>query len=386
MKCLSCQTLNPDFAVYCQQCNAYIATDSRRDYADTFKALLLSLIGTSLFYLILPGTTNNEYLQQLFSGHIAEAIMGLSIWSLFMLLYKYRLHRRQTKAYQAFRNQSIHQIVSQGIYVKDVQQKAEEISRLLQSLGIRHFQDSFIFRRVRRVLYYIQAIPKKEEINKILNYQAEIDFNRMENGYSLLNVFIWAIPILGFIGTVFGIGEAIGEFSEFIRAVNAVTLGGQMRSALGGVTSGLSLAFNTTFLALICVIPIMMISSFLHKIEEDLLLLIEEYCLEELLPNLHVHPGGETPTESLDEHLHRLMQFSESWISKISPLLDSVTNYAETLKHQIEGLHPLVKDFSNTFFNAKDTLIGEKDMGLNSTSEEGEESVSISETSVKNSQ
>lgn len=357
MKCLKCQKMNPDVAIYCKNCGTFLQAKPNKDYIDVIQALILGITGTALFYLVFPmPVVHNEYLQQLFSGHISEVITGLSMWSLFIIFFKYRYHRKQIKAYQAIRHHIIHEIVSTGIYVKEIEEKVDAISDFLEKQKIRFFQDSIIFRRIRRILHYVQAIPKKEEVNKILDYQAEIDYNRMQSSYTLLNVFIWAIPILGFIGTVFGIGEAVGEFSQFIRRVDSVSLGGQMRSALGGVTNGLSVAFNTTFLALVCVIPIMGFSSFLRKAEEDLLLLIEEYCLEELLPNIHMRPGIEVPKEVMDDHLYRLSQFTENWMTQISPVLESVTQHTSSLKHQISGLQPLVKNFSEDFFNIKDNV------------------------------
>ena len=189
-------------------------------------------------------------------------------------------------------------------------------------------------------------IPKKEELQQIFNYQAEIDFNRLQNGYTLINVLIWAIPILGFIGTVFGIGQSVGEFSTFVRSMDTAAIGGQMRSALGGVTSGLSIAFNTTFLALVSVIP-MLLSSLLRKSQEDLLLKVEEYCLDELLPNLHVNPGDEELKNRTNEHLSTLNDFTENWLKRIAPVLTSVSENSEVLQAQIQGMQPLLRDYSS---------------------------------------
>jgi biopolymer transport protein ExbB/TolQ len=228
-----------------------------------------------------------------------------------------------------------------------------EISQFMQEQKVKRFQDSIIFRRVRRTLRHLKAIPKKEEITSILNYQAEIDHNRMQSGYALLNVFIWAIPILGFIGTVFGIGQSIGEFSDFIRSTNGTDLNTQMRSALGGVTSGLSVAFSTTFIALVGVVPIMMLASSLRKNEDDLLLSVEEYCLEDLLPNLHVRPGDDLLDDAVSEHLEQMAEFSENWRKQVSPVLESVEQHSRGLAAQVSGLQPLIQNFSETLFDAK---------------------------------
>ena len=360
---------NEDVAVYCQRCGAYLPLEKTSEYMDILKALLLGLSVTGGFYILYLPVSEYYQIKELFSGRISEIISALTAWSLFMIILKYFHYREQSQTFQQFRNQKMNTILSQGIYVRTADDCLREISEYLQEQKIKKYQNSLIFRRIRRIFHHIKAIPKKEEINKIFDYQAQIDFNRTENSYSMLNVFIWAIPILGFIGTVFGIGEAIGEFSGFIRSVNSVELGTQMRSALGGVTSGLSLAFNTTFLALMCVIPIMVLSSFLRKAEEDLLLMMEEYCLEEVLPHLHIIPGSEVEREVFDEHMQKIMQLSGNWIARLEPLINSVTDYAGSLKHQIEGLQPMVREFSEAFFTTKDGMVESADPSLNASSE-----------------
>ena len=321
---------------------------------NTFKALILSLLFTGIFYLVFPmPIIRSEYWHQLFSGRISETIFALILWSLFLIFFKWRQFRQQYRAYVAFRNQVLHDSLTKGIFVKDVDERIAEISQFMQEQKVKKFQDSIIFRRVRRTLRHLKAIPKKEEITSILNYQAEIDHNRMQSGYALLNVFIWAIPILGFIGTVFGIGQSIGEFSDFIRSTNGTDLNTQMRSALGGVTSGLSVAFSTTFIALVGVVPIMMLASSLRKNEDDLLLSVEEYCLEDLLPNLHVRPGDDLLDDAVSEHLEQMAEFSENWRKQVSPVLESVEQHSRGLAAQVSGLQPLIQNFSETLFDAK---------------------------------
>ena len=127
-----------------------------------------------------------------------------------------------------------------------------------------------------------------------------------------------------------------------------------MRSALGGVTQGLSVAFNTTFLALVGVIPVMVLSSMLRKGEEDLLLSIEEYCLEDLLPNLHVRQGEEAMDEVVHEHLGKLVEFSENWRRQVAPVMNELEQHSESLKHQVIGLQPLLQHYSDKVFVIKD--------------------------------
>ena len=347
MKCLNCSQNNPDEAIYCQNCGTYLAERSSSDMLDLLKSLVLALIFTSVFYLVFPlPQIKNDFVHELLDGRISELIFGLSCWALFLVFFKWRHHRLQLKTYLAFRQKELTISLSEGIFVKDVDSRIEQIGNFLAKKRIKHFQVSVLFIRVRRILHYLRVIPKKEELQQIFNYQAEIDFNRLQNGYTLINVLIWAIPILGFIGTVFGIGQSVGEFSTFVRSMDTAAIGGQMRSALGGVTSGLSIAFNTTFLALVSVIPIMLLSSLLRKSQEDLLLKVEEYCLDELLPNLHVNPGDEELKNRTNEHLSKLNDFTENWLKRIAPVLTSVSENSEVLQAQIQGMQPLLRDYS----------------------------------------
>ena len=317
-----------------------------------FKALILASLVTGVFYLVFPiPVTRNTYVLQLFTGRISELIFVLCVWSLALVGFRYYRYRLQDKALQALRHHELHHSYQSGIYVREVKERIAELSRHLEARGIRKFQSTVVFQRIRRILLYLRAVPKKEEIQAILNYQAEIDHNRLQGRYALLNVFIWAIPILGFIGTVYGIGESIGEFSEFIRSADSGSVGGQLRSALGGVTNGLSIAFNTTFLALVGVIPIMVLASMVRKGEEGLLLNVEEYCLEELLPHLHVHPGRQALEDATQAQLEQLANFTEQWTRQAAPVLNSVGEHAKTLEAQVAALQPVLRDFSAGLLN-----------------------------------
>lgn len=351
MRCWNCKTENKEVAVYCHHCGAYLSVERSTEYIDVFKALVLGMVGTALFYSLFLPEINSVMVQQWFKGSVSEFITGLSLWSLFLVVFKLIRYRFEARHYKKFRKREMSRLLDSGIYVRDIDSTLNQISDQLKAQNLRHFHHSLIFRRVRRIFYNVRAIPKKEEINTILDYQAQIDQNHLDNGYTLINVFIWAIPILGFIGTVYGIGQAIGDFSNFIRTVDSVELGSHMRSALGGVTDGLSVAFNTTFLALVFVIPIMTLSSFLRKAEEDLLLRIEEYCLEEVLPNIHIHPGNEEVQEAFDEHLHQLTLLSKNWLKHFEPLMQTLNENATTFRSQIQGLQPFVKDLSEHVLN-----------------------------------
>lgn len=90
---------------------------------------------------------------------------------------------------------------------------------------------------------------------------------------------MWAIPILGFIGTVQGLGVAVAGFGVLggMADVSAI------KSAIGQVTVGLGVAFDTTLLALILTTILMFpLISFQRK-EEGLFGELDNYIDDLLL-------------------------------------------------------------------------------------------------------
>lgn len=77
-----------------------------------------------------------------------------------------------------------------------------------------------------------------------------------EVGYSSIDFLLWAMPSLGFIGTILGIAESLGNADLVVRAADAISRG----EAVTAVTSFLGLAFDTTLIALVCSIPVTALS------------------------------------------------------------------------------------------------------------------------------
>ena len=85
---------------------------------------------------------------------------------------------------------------------------------------------------------------------------------------SLLRFFSWAIPSIGFIGTVRGIGNALGKTGE--------ALSGQ----ISGMTESLGLAFNSTFVALFLTIFLMLIINLIEQKQDTLIIRLRSSILK----------------------------------------------------------------------------------------------------------
>ncbi len=99
---------------------------------------------------------------------------------------------------------------------------------------------------------------------------------RMESELSMIRYLIWAIPSIGFIGTVRGIGEALSQAHIAVEG------------NIAGMTASLGVAFNSTFVALVVSIFLMY---FLHQLQlsqDRLVLELNDRCNDNLLPKLRL--------------------------------------------------------------------------------------------------
>ena len=76
----------------------------------------------------------------------------------------------------------------------------------------------------------------------MMELQSTIDANNVASSYTLLKVFIWALPILGFIGTVIGISAAVAGLAGSLENASDISA---IKGALNDVFAGLGTAFDT---------------------------------------------------------------------------------------------------------------------------------------------
>ena len=141
-----------------------------------------------------------------------------------------------------------------------------------------------MLKRILRGLEHFKARESNPEVASMMNMQSEIDAGKISGSYTLVKVFLWAIPIMGFIGTVLGISTAIAGLAGGLGE-----MGGDMdrlMDQLTNVTVGLGVAFDTTLVALCMSIVLSFPASSMQKAEEDLLAEVDGYCLENLLKRL----------------------------------------------------------------------------------------------------
>lgn len=102
----------------------------------------------------------------------------------------------------------------------------------------------------------------------------ESEAERLESELSMIRYISWAIPSIGFIGTVRGIGEALAQADKAVQG------------DIAGVTQSLGVAFNSTYIALLISIFLMFIVHQLQLLQERLVFDSEIYCDAKLIRHL----------------------------------------------------------------------------------------------------
>jgi biopolymer transport protein ExbB/TolQ len=145
-------------------------------------------------------------------------------------------------------------------------------------------KDFMLFRRIDTALSNLSNLGEVRDVGAVLESQADSDASSVDSSYTVIRSLIWTIPILGFIGTVVGLSQAIGSFTDVLNQAGGDA--GSIKSKLGPVVGGLATAFETTLVALLAAVTIQLISTWVYKREEALLDSINEFTTEHILSRL----------------------------------------------------------------------------------------------------
>jgi hypothetical protein len=126
-------------------------------------------------------------------------------------------------------------------------------------------------RRIAAVLDFVACRGSANELDDQIRCLADNDALALEGSYALVRFITWAIPIVGFLGTVLGITGAISGVNPEV-----------LEHDLGSVTNGLAEAFDTTALALFLTMILMFCSYLVERLEQAVLERVDAYVDHEL--------------------------------------------------------------------------------------------------------
>jgi hypothetical protein len=139
-----------------------------------------------------------------------------------------------------------------------------------QVLGTLPGESAYLPKRLRDGLDFVIRTGKADDLEDHLKYLADVDGARAHASYGLVRFIVWAIPIMGFLGTVIGITVAIANLSP------------TELENISGVVAGLGTAFDTTATALGLSMVLMFTQFVIERIEQGLLDQVDEQAWDSL--------------------------------------------------------------------------------------------------------
>ncbi|MEN6496271.1 MAG: MotA/TolQ/ExbB proton channel family protein [Thermoguttaceae bacterium] len=181
------------------------------------------------------------------------------------------------------------------------------------------WQDDYLVRRFRDALEYLRRSGTIQGLDDHLRYLADLDANRQNAGYSFVRLVVWAIPILGFLGTVVGITMAIAHLSP--QALEA---------SLPQVITGLGVAFDTTALALALSMGLMFLQYIVDRNETALLNQVDQRVEAELIGRFEeISDGPDGQLLAVRRMMETMLQSTEQLVKHQTQLWWSTVESAK---------------------------------------------------------
>jgi biopolymer transport protein ExbB/TolQ len=196
-----------------------------------------------------------------------EACFILMFWALSIIGFK---------AVTTVRNRALLQkdLIPVGEGMRILPEDTRSIARKVERLPA-HQRGALLPRALLAALQRFSSTRNIQDVAEATHAYCVSEGERLESELAMIRYIAWAIPSIGFIGTVRGIGEALGQAHKAVEG------------EIFGVTQSLGVAFNSTLVALLISIALMFIVHQLQLLQERYVLDVESYCEENLTRHLH---------------------------------------------------------------------------------------------------
>lgn len=210
----------------------------------------------------------SERLSRLFLGPEQIACYCAFTWAGFILFSRYLEVRRQQKAFHL-------ELLPPGqcILVEDARDLQRRIDDRVGKKG-----PYILANMLRLALGKFATSKSSRDVADMVRTQADVDLGRLVSSMGTVQYLAWAIPAIGFLGTVRGLAGSL-------------TLGGETKLAIAQfikqATGHLNIAFDCTLVALALSLVVMFLLHTVQREEEGLVIDCQQYCLEHLVSRLY---------------------------------------------------------------------------------------------------
>jgi hypothetical protein len=223
-------------------------------------------------------TWTQERIGRLLLGPEQIACYCCFTWAGFILLSRYLELRRQRRG---FGLGFLPTEEGSRILPEDARPMLRKLDQITTRRG------PFILANMIRLALGKYALTRSsQDVSEAVRTQAEVDLGRLVSSMATVHYLAWAIPSLGFLGTVRGLAGSLSmagstneEIPKFIKQA----------------TVHLNVAFDCTLIALILSLALMFLVHSVQRDEEALVIDCQQYCLEHLVNRLYdLEPIHET--------------------------------------------------------------------------------------------
>lgn len=206
-----------------------------------------------------------------------QMCLSLFLWGMMILAYKFILLRGEIKVVNGYEPEMLEDAETENSpggrsinreEARAIAAKVDNDSRKPE------FHNKLLPYVVARGLERYHITGSVPEATETMMGRIEVASEQQESELSMLRYLVWAIPSIGFIGTVRGIGVALRRADEALQG------------DISGVTSALGVAFNSTLVALMISIMLMLLIHLLQSSQEGLILRLQTFCREQILDKL----------------------------------------------------------------------------------------------------
>lgn len=237
-----------------------------------FIRILSSIVASALFMLLLVIVTpsdNPPRILVMMGGALPEGLIQGITYFLFVwgILEVVAIKLRLTKESDAL---EAHLLPETENYILSADD-ANDVKLKMQNLE-KKSQKYYLTDLIKKACTKYRLSKSSSEVLELTEAQVDLYNAGIESEQAFINYISWAIPSVGFIGTVLGIAASLGF------AKDATTPEG-----IEKVTSMLAVAFDTTLVALVLSIFLMLLIHAMHKQQDELMSGLRNYVIENLI-------------------------------------------------------------------------------------------------------
>ena len=207
-----------------------------------------------------------------------QVCLSLFVWGIMILVYKFIMVHSEAKTLTRFAPDSEDSQAEIDLLcgARNIsRERAETLSQAIdqksESPDLKNKLLPYVMARGLERYHMTGNVP---EATETIMGRLEVASEQQESELSMLRYLVWAIPSIGFIGTVRGIGVALHRADEALQG------------DISGVTNALGVAFNSTLVALIISIILMLLIHLLQGSQEGLILRLQTFCREQIIDKL----------------------------------------------------------------------------------------------------